>query len=59
MCFRVCSLARFRSKGLSLKKSIVMEAAQFAMKPRPGLAIVKFWQGVLEIIIRIAAIVSL
>ena len=28
------------------------------MGPRPGLAILKFWQGVVEIVLRIITIVS-
>ena len=35
-----------------------MDAAKFVMKPRPGLAIVKFWQGALEIVLRFVSIVS-
>lgn len=38
-----------------------MEAAAAAtvMGPRPGLAIVKFWQGVVEIVLRVITIVSI
>ena len=35
-----------------------MEAAAMVLGPRPGLIIVKFWQGVVEIILRVIVIVS-
>lgn len=50
------------SKSKDLKSKIrdkAMDAAKMVMGPRPGLAIVKFWQGVVEIVLRILVIVSL
>lgn len=35
-----------------------MDAAATVMGPRPGLVILKFWQGVVEIVFRVIAIVS-
>jgi hypothetical protein len=36
----------------------MMDVAKMVMGPRPGLAIVRFWQGVVEIVLRILWIVS-
>lgn len=35
-----------------------MEAVKMVMGPRPGLVIVRFWQGVVEIVLRVLLIVS-
>ena len=36
-----------------------MDVGRKVLGPHPGLAIVKFWQGVVEIILRVITLVSL